>query len=128
MAVQGRMRLIVSMDRPYQKLIAWQEAHKLCRWTHELVRTFPYAERNRLIDQMCRSSYSVPTNLAEGSGKKSQKERRHYYEIAHCSLEELHYQLFLCRDLKYVSDQQFIDAEDRIRRTSYLINRLRGVI
>jgi four helix bundle protein len=112
--------------RPYQKLIAWQEADKLCLWVYKITESFPKTEIYRLVDQMCRSSSSVPTNIAEGSGKKSKKERARYYETSLCSLEELHYQFVLSRNLGYINDAQFAEADDHIKRTSYLLNRLRS--
>lgn len=111
--------------RPYQKLIVWQEAHRLCLWIYRLTTSFPKDERYRLVNQMCKSAYSVPTNIAEGGSKKSEKEREHFYEISACSLEELHYQSRLVYDLGYINQQQFFQADDHIQRVSYLIMRLR---
>lgn len=112
--------------RPYERLIAWQEAHKLYLWIHLRTEKFPAHEQTRLVDQMRRSAYSAPMNLAEGCNKRTVKEHRRYYEIASSSLEELHYQCRLSHDLKYLSEEDFLHVEDHIRRTSYLINRLRG--
>ncbi|MBI3332266.1 four helix bundle protein [Candidatus Peregrinibacteria bacterium] len=112
--------------RPFQRLVVWQEAHKLCLWTYEMTRKFPKDERFRLVNQMCKSSSSVPTNIAEGSSKRSVKEREHFYEIAACSLEELYYQCLLASDLKYLTSEEFAFADDLIQRVSYLLTKLRG--
>jgi len=64
-------------------------------------------------------------NITEGSGKSSTKERGHFYEIAACSLEELHYQCLLSKDLQYIDEKTFLEAEDHIRRTSFLLTKLR---
>ena len=114
--------------RPYEKLIVWQEAHALCLWIHKLVTKLPSCERYRLIHQMCKSAYSVPMNIAEGCGKKSVAERLHFYEIASCSLEELHYQTRLVRDLSYISSEEFEKTVEHIQRVSYLLTRLRQSI
>lgn len=114
--------------RPYEKLIVWQEAHSLCLWIYGTTSCFPTSERFRLIDQMCRSSSSVPTNIAEGSGKSSVRERLRFYEISACSLEELHYQCVLSRDLQYMNAVLFKEADDRIQRLSYLLVRLRHAL
>ena len=111
--------------RPYEKLIVWQEAHKLCLRALDLTEKFPKDERFRLVHQMCKSAYSVPMNIAEGSGKKSLKERERFFEIAACSLEELHYQSMLVRDRKYISLQEFCDMDDHIQRVSYLLMKIR---
>lgn len=111
--------------RPYQKLIVWQEAHTLCLWIYKITREFPTDERFRLISQICRSAYSVPMNIAEGSGKASSKERERFYETASCSLEELHYQCLLSKDLMYIDGKIFEKADDSIKRISYLLTKLR---
>jgi four helix bundle protein len=111
--------------RPYEKLIVWQEAHKLCLWIYELTKSFPKDERFRLVNQMCRSSYGIPMNIAEGNSKMSRKEKAHFYEIALGSLEELHYQCVLAKDLKYISESQFTEGDDAIQRVSYLLTKLR---
>jgi len=84
-------------ERPYQKLIVWKEAHQLCLHIYKLGAEFPGHEKYRLIDQLCRAAASVPTNIAEGSGKQSKKELFRFYEIAGCSLEETHYHLLLAK-------------------------------
>lgn len=114
--------------RKYERLIAWQEAHKLCLRIYDETSKFPKSEQFRLVDQMRRASYSVPMNIAEGCGKRSLKERTYFYEIAACSLEEVHYQHLLARDLKYVSQEQFESVDSHIGRVSYLLNRLRGIL
>lgn len=73
---------------------------------------------------------SIPTNLAEGSGRRSDREKSRYCEIALGSANELDYQLFLARDLGYLPSALYADmAEelDHIRRMlARLITRLSG--
>lgn len=64
-------------------------------------------------------------NIAEGSQKKSLRERDRFYEYSSCSLEELHYQIVLSRDLRLMSEEDYKKLEDHIARTSYLLMRLR---
>lgn len=111
--------------RPYQKLIVWKEAHNLCIHIYKLTKTLPTDEKFGLISQMRRASASVPTNIAEGSTKHSPRERAHFYEIASTSLEELHYELFLSKELSYISENEFATLDDKIRRISYLLLKLR---
>lgn len=112
--------------RPYQKLIVWQEAHRLCVSIYKITTQFPKEERYGLVSQMRRSSSSVPTNIAEGNVKKSIKEKNHFFEISKASLEELHYQCFLSRDLEYMTQKHFENIDDKIQRVSYLIGKLRS--
>lgn len=112
--------------RPHERLIAWQESHKLCLSVYKITANFPTTERYQLVSQMRRASYSVPMNIAEGNVKKSKKEKSHFFEIAHASLEELHYQFVLSRDLKIITPELFSQSDDHIQRTSYILSKLRA--
>jgi len=112
--------------RPYEKLIAWREAHQLTLRVYRFARDFPDEERFGLTSQMRRSSSSVPMNIVEGIAKRSYREKACYLERALASLEELHYQCVLSRDLSYLSIHNFDLCIDHIRRTSYLIMKLRA--
>ena len=96
----------------------------MCLVVYDRTKIFPPDERFRLVDQMCRSSYGVPTNIAEGNMRRTRKDKRHFLDIAISSLEELHYQCVLALDLHYLTPEQFHDADDRIQRISYLLTRL----
>ena len=112
--------------RPYEKLIVWQEAFKLCLLIYRITRAFPKEERYGLISQMRRSSYSVPINIAEGNAKRSAKEKLHFFEIAKASLEELHCESRLSLELGYLNKVQFDEIDNGIHRVSYLFMKLRA--
>lgn len=113
-------------QRLYQKLIVWQQAHGLCLEIYKVTKLFPECERWRLIDQICRASASVPTNIAEGNSKTSQKEKRNFLGIAEGSLDELHYHCLLARDLHYITPQKFLELEQSINSIGYLLSQLRN--
>ena len=113
-------------QRPHERLIVWQEAHKLCIRINILIRKFPYQEKNGLIDQMRRSSYSVAFNIAEGNSKRTPKGKRQFFGISQASLEELHSQVRISYDLDYITIQEFTEADDHINRVSYLLTRLQA--
>jgi len=115
-------------SRLYEKLVVWQEAHKLCLSVYKLLPQFPSEERFCLCNQIRRSAYSVPMNIVEGNSKRSSKEKLHFIEHSEGSLEELDYQLFLSRDLKYITSEQFELFRNHIRRVSYLLTRFRAGI
>lgn len=112
------------MDRPYEKLIVWQEAYKLCLNVYQYTAAFPDHERFGLMSQMRRSSYSVPTNITEGNARRSAKEKIRFFRIAQSSLEELHCECRLSQDLKYLTDDRFKEMDDYIQRVSYLLTKL----
>jgi len=95
-------------------------------WTYRITNTFPSSESFALISQMRRSSSSVPTNIAEGNSRRTSKDQLKFLTIAIASLEELHYQFLLSKDLQYISLEVFEKADDRVQRTGYLIGKLRS--
>jgi four helix bundle protein len=111
-------------ERPYQKLIAWQEAHRLCLNVYALTKNFPREEQFGLTSQMRRSSSSIPTNIAEGNEKRSRKEQKRFLEISLGSIDELHYQCLLASDLHYITKERLTDLMNLIHRVGYLIRRL----
>ncbi|MFA7682213.1 MAG: four helix bundle protein [Candidatus Peribacteraceae bacterium] len=112
--------------RPYEDLIVWQESYKLCLYIYHATKKFPQEERFALTNQLRRSAYSVPTNIAEGNMKQSRKEKAHFLEIALASLEELHCECRLAKDLGYIMHQEFATIDQQINRISYLGTKLRA--
>lgn len=112
-------------QRPHEKLIAWQESYKLCLSVYKLTLSYPYNERFGLTSQIRRASYSVPMNIAEGNSKRTKKEKSHFLDIALASLEELHCQLQLSKDLDYIKKSDFELHDGHVNRVSYLITKLR---
>ncbi len=63
----------------YEELDVWRESHKLALEVYKLTRNFPKDERFRIVDQICRAAVSVPTNIAEGTGRHSKKNSCNFY-------------------------------------------------
>ena len=80
---------------PFENLNAWQESRKYVVEVYRLLEQFPQSERFALIDQIRRAVISVPSNIAEGSGRMSYKEKIHFLEIAYGSLMEVYCQFRL---------------------------------
>ena len=81
---------------------------------YSLLETFPKFEVYALGDQLRRAVVSVPSNIAEGSGRSSVKEKVHFLEIAYGSLTETLCQLDIAHDLGYISDDEFSNEKERI--------------
>lgn len=112
--------------RPYEQLFVWQQSHKLCLRVYTITKKFPKEERYALVNQMRRSAYSVPTNIAEGNARRFPKDKSRFFEIALASLEELHYQCRLSFDLQYVNTNEFDELAEMIRSVSFLLTKLRS--
>lgn len=110
--------------RPYEALVVWKEAHRLCLLIYNCTSTFPTDEKFGLISQMRRSAFSVPMNIVEGNSRRSPKEKSRFFEISLASLDELHYQCRLANDLHYMNVPKELD--DHIQHVSYLLTKLRS--
>jgi len=87
----------------FTDLIVWQKAHELVLFLYKITKTFPAEEKFGLTIQMRRSSVSITSNIAEGFGRNTIKDKVQFYTIAKGSLFELESQLFIARDSKYLS-------------------------
>lgn len=71
---------------------------------YRVTETFPKKEQYRLIDQLCRAVVSVPSNIAEGSARRSTKDYIRFINIAYASLMECETQLRIARQLDYIDE------------------------
>ena len=95
-------------------LRVYKEAKLLVKEVYELMESFPNYEKYALGDQLRRAVVSVPSNIAEGSGRSSVKEKIHFLEIAYGSLTETLCQLDIANDLGYININQFNNEKERI--------------
>lgn len=110
----------------FENLNAWQEARKMVVSVYRLLDSFPQIEKYALCDQIRRSIVSVPSNLAEGSGRTSSKEQLHFYEISYGSLMEAYNQLILAVDLNYISESDLENIRPQIDNVARMLNGLRS--
>ncbi|MCG9910412.1 MAG: four helix bundle protein [Flavobacteriales bacterium] len=85
----------------YKELIIWKESMRLAKEAYLVSAAFPQDERFGLTSQVRRCAVSIPSNIAEGAGRKSDKEFLHFLSLASGSIYELETQLLLCIDLGY---------------------------
>lgn len=78
---------------------------------YQLTDSFPKAETFGLTSQMRRAAVSIPSNIAEGASRKSEKDRKRFYRIARSSLVELDTQTDLTINLYYLNEQEIKKAE-----------------
>lgn len=87
----------------YRKMIVWQKAMQLTELTYVAVKKLPKEELYALSSQMRRAVVSIPSNIAEGAGRNTDKDLRHFMTIARGSATELETQLMICEMLRYLS-------------------------
>lgn len=91
----------------FRDLQIWQRSHKLTLEVYRITHEFPKSELYGLVSQMRRSSSSIPTNIAEGSGRNTEKDFARFLDNAMGSASELEYQLILACDLEYVPRETY---------------------
>ena len=108
----------------FEDLEVWQQAHELTVEVYKLARQFPPDERFRYTDQICRASSSIPTNIAEGTGRYGKQDFKHFLYIARGSLEETKYLLLLGRDLGFVTQEDYNRLRDGYNSVGKQLNAL----
>ena len=84
----------------YRKYKVWQKSHQLVLDVYAITSNFPKGEQFNLVSQINRAAVSIPTNIAEGCGRETQKELIRFLYISSGSAHELEYLLFLSIELK----------------------------
>lgn len=92
--------------RNFRKLEVWVEARKLVLEVYKLALKLPSNEKFGLYSQITRCVISIPANIAEGSAKESTKDFIRFLEISLGSSYELETHLLLCKDLKYLGNEE----------------------
>ncbi len=109
----------------FEKLTAWQKSRILVKQVYTIIEGFPQSERYGLSSQLARAIVSVPSNIAEGCGRPSLKERVHFYEIAYGSLMESYTQLLLASDLGMAEQAQVEALKPLFEEVAKLLSGLR---
>jgi four helix bundle protein len=108
----------------WQDLLVWQKSHAAVLEVYRTTKTFPADERFRLTDQLCRAAASVPTNIAEGKGRQTGPDFRHFLIIARGSTEETRYLLLLARDLGLLPSEDYYTLSATYTEVSKMLNAL----
>lgn len=108
----------------FTDLETWKSAHRLVLLTYSMTKNFPGHEIFGLASQMNRASVSVTSNIAEGFGRSSFKEKGRFYLMARGSLYELENQTYIIHDLNYVTTELFNELIQNIGTTQRLLGGL----
>ena len=102
-------------------LIVYQKAKQLVIDVYKLLEQFPDSERFTLCGQLRRAVVSVPSNIAEGMGRLSDKDQAHFLNISYGSLMEVYAQVDVAHDLKYIDDVMFNQLEEQVESIGKMI-------
>jgi four helix bundle protein len=104
----------------YRDLIAWQKSISFVELVYRLTAGFPREETYGLRAQIRRAAVSIPSNIAEGQGRRSSKEFRRFLTISHGSIRELETQVIIAERLGFITQS----SRDEMLRLSSEIGRL----
>lgn len=110
--------------KSYLELDVWKDARSLVLDIYTLTSKFPKEEQYSLVSQMRRCAVSVPSNIAEGHGRKTTKDSLHFFYISRGSLFELETQLYLSSDLKFIHQDNLEIILEKITSCKKMLNGL----
>jgi four helix bundle protein len=109
--------------RDFRKLKVWEKAHQFTLQIYRITKKFPSDERFGLTVQLRRAAASIPTNIAEGCGRGTERELARFMSIAAGSASEVEYQLLLSRHLNYIQDETHKELNQQINEIKKMLNR-----
>ena len=114
--------------KTHKDLLVWQKSIAFVTSVYQLTRSFPKEEQFCIINQIRRAAVSIPSNIAEGSARKTTNEYSHFLHIALGSTAELETQFIISANLNYidepVSTNMINDLQEIIRMITGLIKSL----
>lgn len=110
--------------RSFRDLVAWQKAVDLCQTVYEVSKRFPADERFGLVAQIRRAAVSVPSNIAEGYGRRSKGDYLRFLNVALGSLCELETQAILAIRLGFATGDDMGPGMDLVRDVDRLLSAL----
>lgn len=113
-----------SSIKSFTDLYTWRAGHKLVVNIYKITKKFPPEEQFGLTSQIRRAAVSFTSNIAEGFGRKSRKEKAQFYSISLGSLIEAQNQLLIARDVGYITKEEFDDLARQTIEISKMTNGL----
>ena len=105
----------------FKNLIVYQKSKELVMQVYALLKQFPDEERFALCGQIRRAAISIPSNIAEGMARMSNKDQSHFLNIAYGSFMELYAQLDIAHDLGYINQNEYDKIEKSINEIDKMI-------
>ena len=109
----------------FEKLEVWNEAKELAKSIYLLTSKFPDSEKFGLISQLRRASVSICSNIAEGSARKSYKDKAHFTTMAFSSSVEVINQLILSFELNFITENDYLKLRQEVESVTNKLNGLR---
>jgi len=110
----------------FEKLEVWLEAKEFSKVIYEITSNFPDTEKFGLTSQLRRASISIASNIAEGSARKSYKDKAHFTTMAFGSAVEILNQLIISFELNFVSEVDYLKLREKLESITNKLNALRN--
>lgn len=110
--------------RDFRKYRVWVDSKELVKNVYSVVATFPTTEKYGLSSQMTRAAVSIPSNIAEGCSRSSDKDFKRFLEIAQGSAFELETQLIIAFEIKLIEESKFNESLKNLQNIQKYLNAL----
>lgn len=108
----------------FRELIVWQKSIDLVEKVYQITNSFPKEEVYSLTSQIKRSAISIPSNIAEGYGRRTTPDFIHFLHIARGSLYEIRTQLEISKRIKYINETELLSMIDNCKEIEKMLNSL----
>ena len=110
------------MESNYKNLVVWQKSMELTLNIYKIVKKLPKEEMFALSDQMRKAAVSIPSNIAEGCGRRLQGELKYFLRIASGSAAELETQMQICLNLGYLQSEDIEESLSLLQEVEKMLN------
>ncbi len=112
----------------FKELEIWKRSRLFCTEIYKITTTFPESEKFGLTNQLRRASVSIPSNIAEGSSRKSNKDFARFLEITLGSAYEMETQLIIASDLRFISEKELDIANNELQELIKMISKFKSTL
>ena len=116
------------MSHQFEKLEIWNRSVTLATEIYLATKDFPKEETYGLVDQIRRCSVSIPSNIAEGAGRDTNKQFSYFLSISKGSIYELQTQLTIALNLNYISEGEYSKIKDELIAISFMLHKFKQKI
>ncbi|GGG45122.1 four helix bundle protein [Bizionia arctica] len=112
----------------FKDLEIWKKSRLFCSEIYSITSKFPESEKFGLVNQLRRASVSIPSNIAEGSSRNSNKDFTRFLQIAIGSAYEIETQLLIASDLKFINQQEVISLLKNLESIIKMISKFKSTL
>ena len=109
----------------FEKLEVWKESMELVKMIYDVTKRFPVSEKYGLTSQLRRATVSISSNLAEGTSRITNRDKAHFTTLSFSSAMEVLNQIIIVKELKYISEENYLEIRKKISKITNMLNALR---